>query len=255
MADRLVDRAQIEGVLRRNVSLHAYELGDLDDFYWPDTTWYSDSGRRCVALIYASSTVMLYVDDVDQQSGHRLLESLGSRLPDRFIGHFTPRLSDALTADFQTVPLGLQFKMALSDKAHFRSVSTTGVTRLGAGDLQDVTDLYARSYEGNWFDPKMLETGLYFGIRRDGRLLSIAGVHVHSAAQRVAVLGNVATDPEHRGQGMAAATCARLCKELFMTVDHIALDVAASNEAAAACYHRLGFSAFAQYEKASFVRR
>ena len=36
----LHDKAVIEGFLRRNPLLHIYPLGDLDDFFWPHTTWY-----------------------------------------------------------------------------------------------------------------------------------------------------------------------------------------------------------------------
>ncbi|WP_433018147.1 GNAT family N-acetyltransferase [Kribbella sp. CA-294648] len=70
-------------------------------------------------------------------------------------------------------------------------------------------------------------------------------------------LGNVATHPAYRGLGLglATATCARLCQELMETADEITLDVAACIAAAVACYWGLGFSTFAQYEQAAFVRR
>ena len=34
----LHDQTTIEAVLRRNALLHLYELGDLDDLFWPYTT-------------------------------------------------------------------------------------------------------------------------------------------------------------------------------------------------------------------------
>jgi hypothetical protein len=37
----LHDKATIERVLRRNVYLHLYSIGDLDDFFWPYTVWYA----------------------------------------------------------------------------------------------------------------------------------------------------------------------------------------------------------------------
>jgi hypothetical protein len=41
----LHDKGEIEAFLRRDVSLHIYEIGDLDDVFWPHTTWYAL--RRC----------------------------------------------------------------------------------------------------------------------------------------------------------------------------------------------------------------
>ena len=35
----LSDRGRIEDFLRADAGLHLYELGDLDDFFWPRTTW------------------------------------------------------------------------------------------------------------------------------------------------------------------------------------------------------------------------
>src|SRR5438093_529591 len=81
----------------------------------------------------------------------------------------------------------------------------------------------------NWFDPRMLETGHYYGIRQDGTLLSIAGVHVYSPRYRVAALGNITTRPAARGHGLATLVTAKLCQELLRSVDEIGLNVRADN--------------------------
>lgn len=251
---RLEDRAEIEKILRRDATLHAYELGDLDDFHWPDTVWYTDHLRRWVVLIYAGGTVMLFVDQDEQEAGELLL-SVSAELPDRFTGHFTTGLAGVLAAGFRWESSERQLKMQLTDHDAPWRLATGDVERLGPDDLPAVQAFYAHSYPHNWFDPKMLDTDRYFGIRNNGGLISVAGIHVHAPAQRIAVVGNVATHPAYRGLGLATATCARLCQELVATTDDITLDVAAGNAAAIACYEAVGFTTFAQYEKAAFVRR
>ncbi len=42
----LRDRAAIAAVCRRKPSVHVYELGDLDDFFWPHTRWFGLGRRR-----------------------------------------------------------------------------------------------------------------------------------------------------------------------------------------------------------------
>jgi predicted GNAT family acetyltransferase len=99
----------------------------------------------------------------------------------------------------------------------------------------------------------MLQTGRYYGVRDAGRLLSVAGVHVHSPAMRVAALGNIATHPTARGRGLAAAVTARLCAELLRECDHVGLNVKADNQPAVACYSRLGFAPVAEYEECTLT--
>jgi hypothetical protein len=53
--------------------------------------------------------------------------------------------------------------------------------------LPDVQAFYDRAYSGNWFESQMLDTGQYFGLKEDGRLVSVAGVHVYSREYKVAL--------------------------------------------------------------------
>ncbi len=95
--------------------------------------------------------------------------------------------------------------------------------------------------------PRMLQTRQYFGLRVNGRLVSVAGVHVYSPVYRVAAIGNVVTHPAHRNKGYAKLVTARLCQSLLETVDHLGLNVKADNNAAIACYRELGFKIVAPY--------
>lgn len=137
--------------------------------------------------------------------------------------------------------------MALRNPSALQSVDTAGVERLTMAELPEVDALYREAYPDTWFEPSMLRTGLYFGLRRDGRLVSVGGVHVHSPAYRVSALGNVATHPRWRGRGLAKAVCARLCLVLKDSSDAIGLNVKADNQSAIACYRSLGFERVADY--------
>jgi predicted GNAT family acetyltransferase len=79
--------------------------------------------------------------------------------------------------------------------------------------------------------------------------VGVAGIHVYSERYKVAALGNVTTHPEFRGQGVATAAVAKLCRELAHTVDNIGLNVKADNPGAIASYKRLGFEIIATYEE------
>jgi predicted GNAT family acetyltransferase len=95
----------------------------------------------------------------------------------------------------------------------------------------------------------MLETNRYFGIWERGRLVSIAGVHVYSPQYRVAALGNITTLPAYRGRGYGTRVIATLCRALIDEDIEIGLNVKADNEAAIACYRKIGFRTVASYEE------
>jgi RimJ/RimL family protein N-acetyltransferase len=250
----LHDKAAIRALLRRSPDLHLYSIGDLDDFFWPYTTWYTlreETDRPPVALIYSGGglPVLLAIDDDPSGPIVDLLRALQPLLPRRIYAHFGGNLADVLRDEYRVESRGTHFKMALRDRTRLGAVDTSEVVQLLPANLAEVEAFYAACYPGNWFDPRMLETGQYYGIRRDGTLVCVAGIHVYSPAERVAALGNVATDPRVRGQGLARAACARLTLALLETVDHVGLNVKADNAAAIAAYERLGFERVATYEE------
>lgn len=253
----LHDKDAVEACLRRDETLHAYELGDLDDFYWPNTTWYAlepYGTARQIALIYSASdlpVLLAFTRRVDEM--RELLRPMVHLLPRRFYAHLTPGLTDALEGHYCADRHGRFLKMALADRARLFAVDTERAFALTQDDRDELSDLYRASYPGNWFDPRMLSTGKYFGLREGGELAAVAGVHVYSPRYGVAALGNIATHPASRGRGLATIVTARLCRELLGEVSLIGLNVKADNAPAIACYTRLGFSPVAPYEEVTFT--
>jgi RimJ/RimL family protein N-acetyltransferase len=255
----LHDRATIANVLGRNAAMRLYEIGDLDDFFWPATTWYAltdDTQIYELALAYNAGDllVLLAHPTTSTASMRALLESIRHLLPRRFYSHLGPNLADVLP-EYSANSHGLHDKMALIDHSRLQQFDTTDVVQLKPSDLAEVQEFYRSSYPGNWFDARMLETGQCYGYREQGQLLSAAGVHVYSATQRVAALGNITTHPAARGRGLATRVTARLCQELRTTVEQIGLNVLSDNLAAINCYRRLGFERIGQYEEFMFEAR
>ena len=247
----LHDKEQIAAFLRRKSHLHLYHLGDLDDFFWPYTVWYGakqDGQIEQLVMLYTAldDPVLLAISE-DAEAMRDLLRAILHLLPRRIYSHLSAGVVEALAEDYQVEPHGQYYKMLLTDPARLEVVKTSEVVPVTPADLMGLEKLYAASYPGNWFDPRMLETGCYYGIQKQGEWVSVAGVHVYSAAYRVAALGNVTTHPDYRGQGLASAVCAKLCRELEATTDHIGLNVSQENTSAIACYERLGFERVAAY--------
>jgi GNAT superfamily N-acetyltransferase len=256
----LHSQQEIEAFLRRNPFLHLYALGDLDDFFWPYTTWYALTDRQQIAqlaLLYTGTPlpVLLGLTEEPTDQMRELLESMLHLLPIRLYTHVSGDLARVFARDYHLHSHGAHYKMGLIHKEQVETVDTAPVVPLFSSDLDELEALYRLSYPGNSFDPRMLETGCYYGIRRGKEIVSVAGIHVYSPKYNVAALGNVTTHPAYRGQGLATIVCAKLCQSLLQTVNYIGLNVKADNLSAIHAYERLGFEYMATYEECALERK
>lgn len=255
---------QIEAFLRRHTFLHLYSIGDLDDLFWHYTTWYAlvdEEHIKQLVLLYSGASLPVLLGLTEEPDlMNQLLRSLIQLLPKRFYAHLSGDVATVFADDYQIKSHGLHYKMALTNSALLNTVDTSNVKPLVVYDVTALEELYRVAYQGNWFEPRMLETGYYYGIRQGKSLISAAGVHVYSEQYRVAALGNITTHPRFRGLGLAKAVNAKLCKDLLQTTAHIGLNVKADNTSAMpkavrfatiACYTRLGFEIIATYQEYS----
>ncbi|RPI12881.1 MAG: GNAT family N-acetyltransferase [Ignavibacteriae bacterium] len=250
----LHDKKVIEGHLRGNTGLHIYSIGDLDDFYFPYTVWYGLKAGNfisAIALLYTAvnpPVLLALAPENELYQLNKLLKLILHLLPSKFYSHLTPGTEEILLENYKLDFHGDYCKMVLKEN---RLVEDTLLQtyQLTFYDLPKIRQLFHESYPDNSFDPRMLETGMYFGSDADGKLVSIAGVHVFSQKYKVAALGNITTHPECRGKGLGKLITSRVCKELEPHVDVIGLNVHTQNTAALKCYKDLGFEVIAPYRE------
>lgn len=245
---------------KKDPILFGYHIGDLDDSHFGDCRWAAnldDEGEINESiLIYdglAVPTVLAF------GSGHHLdnlLEELLSVLPDRFYCHFQREYRNIFLRLFTDEPLGTHFKMKLESPTGYRlNVSYDRISRLDLSNSKELTALYNRSYPGNYFDVRLLRTRKYFGYFDGCRIVAVSGIHVYSDEYNIAVLGNIATDPDYRNRGLATAVTSRLVDELVSEGKLVILNVGAANRPAIECYRKLGFEKVHEYEESIFTKR
>ena len=111
---------------------------------------------------------------------------------------------------------------------------------LGPADVPEMLDLAGRTGVGP-LTPRAVDLGTFLGVRREGRLVSMAGERIRIPGRTE--IGTVATDPEHRGQGLAAHLVRVLTGVVRGRGDEAFLHVATHNTDAIRLYDRLGFTA------------
>lgn len=157
----LHDKSRIEAFLRKNVYLHIYSIGDLDDFFWPDTVWYGwekEGEIQAVTLLYtASDDPTLLALSEQQDVMWELVRSIFPILPDRFYAHLGPAIAEAVKRQCQIESYGKHYKMGLKNKTLLYDIDCSQVIRLTEDNLNDMLELYEESYPGNWFNARMLQ--------------------------------------------------------------------------------------------------
>ncbi len=249
------DKQRLLTHFRKDPVLFAYHIGDLDDFYFPDCQWavaYNETAKvEDAVLIYFGGTLPVMGAFGLTPKFPELLRAVLEISPSRFNCHFQKEYEDCF-AGLSSTYFGTHLKMRLRDDALLPKKSDDAIARLDRSHEAALADLYARSYPGNYFVPRMLDTGKYFGFFDSGQLVAVAGVHVDSEQFRIASLGNITTDPGLRGRGFARRVTSGLCSELVREKKMVCLNVKADNHPAIRCYEKLGFVKVHEYEEAQF---
>lgn len=105
-------------------------------------------------------------------------------------------------------------------------------------DVPEVLELIARTRPGP-FLPRTIELGRYLGIRRDGRLVAMAGERLHPPGWTE--ISAVCTDDAFRGQGLGRRLVLAVAHGIRERGETPLLHAAAGNTNAIRLYEHLGF--------------
>jgi RimJ/RimL family protein N-acetyltransferase len=146
-------------------------------------------------------------------------------------------------------------RMQVTPETFKPSADGIAVRRLDGADARRINALYRYDGVPSFYSPRQIDDACYFGAERDGRLVAIAGTHVVSTSSEIAVVGNVYTYPDYRGQHLAQATTSAVTTQLLTFCREVVLSVDPENEPAVRAYQRLGYVEVARLIEGAAVRR
>jgi len=246
------DRDLLLRFLDKDRLFAAYAIADMDDSEFPRTRWgiaFDEGEPVAVAMEYRGlSPQPLFV--MGTPAGVRAV--LGDTIRTR-IAYLAalPGVAGAIT-DLYQVDAGALMSRMWVDRARFTPIYGEAV-RLDAGDTRHLNRLYELGMT-QWLPAGSVSNGIYFGIRRGGRLISAAGTHVIGRSYGMAAVGNVFTHRDSRGKGFAKQVTSAVTAELLESVEQVVLNVRADNPAAIATYRALGYREHTRFEE-RLVRR
>jgi RimJ/RimL family protein N-acetyltransferase len=248
IAETTTDIELIRSFLERDRIFAAYALADLEDRVAGRARWgIARVGDEVVSLVLeygGPSPQPLFIAGRDDGIEAILRDVI--RPPITYVACL-PANQAAVERRYR-LELGPQMVRMWVDREAFRNAFDPGVERLLPTDAGELNRLYRLGF-GSWLPPQAIADGMYYGIRVNGRLVAAAGTHVIGAQARIAVVGNVLTQPEFRGRGYAQATTAAVTARLLEFCDHVVLNVRSDNPPALNAYRRLGYAEHVRFEE------
>ena len=242
------DRELIRSFLERDRLFSAYALADLEDREASRTRWgIARLGDEVVSLVLeygGPSPQPLFI--AGREDGIQAILRDVIKPSIAFVACL-PGNVRAVESRYR-LEAGPQMVRMWVDQASFRPAFDPAVEALSPGDAGELNRLYRLGF-GSWLPPQAVAEGVYRGIRVNGRLVAAAGTHVIGRKARIAVVGNVLTQPEFRGRGYAQATTAAVTAHLLEFCDHVVLNVRSDNPPALNAYRRLGYAEHVRFEE------
>lgn len=202
--------------------------------------WHSLSGPHASFAI-GGDLVRKYPDDVAPFIGVRTWDD--PRVWDALIDLVGPGAEVGYSGADPTPPPGWE---VLGQGAGVQLVETDALSPrpdeeavlLGSDDVAEMLAIVERNQPGP-FRPRTHELGRYVGIRRDGRLVAMAGERLHPEGWTE--ISAVSTDESYRRQGLASRLVLDVAFHIRERGDRVLMHAAATNVTAIAAYERLGF--------------
>ncbi|HEX2398607.1 MAG TPA: GNAT family N-acetyltransferase [Mycobacterium sp.] len=142
----------------------------------------------------------------------------------------------------------------VATRATFRPHQEGTAMRLLPVEITDLNRLYGLGFT-SWLPSDSIASGVYYGVRVNGRLVAAAGTHVISREARLAAVGNVMTAPDFRGKGFAKLATSAVTSELLGYCDEVVLNVRSDNPPAIAAYTAIGYKEHNRFEERLAHRR
>ncbi len=249
----LSDPAEIRRLLEPERAYTAYALAQLDPRLFPRNKWYRSAGPNGQALLVHSKSPL--GNALFALGDATALDAVLSLHPGPRFAFGTVMLDHKAIARKYFLMTRPQVMLRMTvERDAFRPVAAAA-QRLVSSDIKAVNRLYSKEGGPTAYRTEHLDDAVYYGIYEGPDLISIAGTHVFSGAERIAVVGNVFTHPRYRGQGLAKASTSALTQHLLADCDLVALTVEKDNDAAVAVYSGLGYETKCRLHETPVVRK
>ncbi|MGE3962110.1 MAG: GNAT family N-acetyltransferase [Dehalococcoidia bacterium] len=251
---RAMDARVLEARLSDDRAYSAYALGHLEPELLPLTEFWTADGPRGSATVMQSRALGYVTVTVGDPDGVHAILKLH---PGHRAGYLSTGAPEHIAAIARTHEVGDTLSMERMSVTAFGFVDVPGeVRRLRGHDAPRINSLYALDGAPSRYGAETIERAIYYGAMDGDRLVAVAGTHIVSPHQSIAVVGNVFTHPAYRNRGLATLVTGAVTRELLgRGCTEVVLTVAPENAPAVAAYSRLGYRRGSAVVEARLQRR
>jgi GNAT superfamily N-acetyltransferase len=209
-----------------------------------DVAWHALTGPHAdLALASANGRARRYADDIAPFCGVQHLDHDGWAALAELVGR--DGVAVFLRGAVEVAPAGWTellrepaTQYVAGDLVAPPVAASREVTELAAPDVPDMVRLAAETEPGP-FGPNSHRTGRWFGVRRGGRLVAMAGERLR--VDGFGEVSGVCVDPSVRGEGLGAVVTLAAADGIRERGDVPMLHVRDHNDGAHRLYRRIGF--------------
>lgn len=252
--DRLRDPAAVRPLLDSDAAYSAYAIAQLDPGLFGANEWLLSSGPggRQALLVHSHSGLG---NALFATGDREALDIALSLHPGARFSFGSLRLEHRAIVEKYFVMTRPQLMSRMRVSAETFQPADGPAVRLGPDELNAINRLYSIEGGPAAYRETHLIDGVYYGVFTGGDLVSIAGTHVVSRAERTAVVGNVLTHPRFRGRGLATVATSAVTAELLDYCDLVVLTVETKNDPAVAIYTTLGYETVCSLHETPLIRK
>ncbi|MQC16891.1 MAG: GNAT family N-acetyltransferase [Chloroflexi bacterium] len=244
----------LESRLSDDRPLAAYALGHLEpELIERAEFWTADGPAGSATVMHARALGLVTVTIGDPEAVGTIL----ALHPGHRLGYLTTGSPDhiAVIARTHEVEDTLPIQRMSVSPLTFQDADGE-VRRLWGRDASRINALYSTEGSSTRYPADVIERAIYYGTFDGDRLTSVAGTHIVSSHQSIAVVGNVFTHPGYRGRGLATRVTGAVTREILNRgCSEVVLTVAPENAPAVAAYTRLGYRQGSPVVEARLQRR
>ena len=242
------NKQRIHSFLKTDRIWAGYAICDLEEDLFPVCDWYTaykDNEVISLCMYFKGIQPPAQITMGELIGLEKILKAVN--LPRRVHAHIPLNHREIVNQHYYFSELHSMKRMFVT-REFFRPAAGQA-KKMSERDLKDLEKLYAIQ-PGNFFRSYMLTSGVYYGLRSDGTLVSVAGTHVCSTSYSLACVGNVFTHPSYRGRGYATICTSQVVRELLTRYRDVILNVADQNTVAIRIYKQLGFHEYCTFLEA-----
>lgn len=233
------DKDEIRSLLEPRRPYAAYAIGQLQPRLFERSAWWLSRGAGGQALLLHSGgglgNALFAQGTVDA-----LEAGLGLHLGPRYT-FLTCELHhlDTIRKHYDLPDHNAVLRMAVDRQTFHDAQGET--RRLSGRDVREINRLYRADGTSAFYTAQNIDDAIYYAAVEGGRLIGVAGTHVISYQDSIAVMGNVFVHPRYRGRGLSRLVTGAVTRELLKGCRDVVLSVDPGNTPAVRSYQRLGY--------------